>query len=150
MSRLELYIDNSQILDDIIKYIDKHEVKARIISKKGDILDTYSNTHSIPSSCDFSYAPPTMNEMLSDTTIAIPSRHLKNVLGPENINKYGEVRKSAVYAVINNYISCKKILVLNNNVYLDDHLKNILCVSYNSMTYIEIYQKLNEMLTDKI
>jgi hypothetical protein len=90
--------------------------------------------------------PPTKEEMLLRDEWTIPSGHLKVYIGKEYLNRYGQIRRKDMYIFLNEVIRFNKLQVFDDIIYINAYLQELLQTHCGSMTFVEIYQKVDENL----
>lgn len=146
MSQIELSLVTTKQIHSILQHVNTWGIDARIVSKAGDIYDTYISSNDIPATCVVSMLPPTKEEMLLRDEWTIPSGHLKVYIGKEYLNRYGQIRRKDVYIFLNELIRFNKLQVFDDIIYINKHLQELLQTHCGSMTFVEIYQKVDENL----
>jgi hypothetical protein len=146
MSRIELHLTNLDQINQICKLIEKWNIDASMYTKEGDIYAVYQENNSLPASCKYSVLPPTKDKMLECDTWMKPSEYLKGYLGKEYLNKYGYIRKRGMYTFLNEQIRIRGLPIFGEIVYLDNYMQSILQTRCGSMSFVEIYQKIDENL----
>jgi len=146
MSQIELSLVTTNQIHSILQHVNTWAIDARIVSKPGDIYDTYISSNSIPATCVVSMLPPTKEEMLLRDEWTIPSGHLKVYIGKEYLNRYGQIRRKDMYIFLNEVIRFNKLQVFDDIIYINAYLQELLQTHCGSMTFVEIYQKVDENL----
>ena len=146
MSKIELSLTTSEQVDLILRLVKEWGIGASIVCKEGDIYDSYKSSTARPVTCDYSVLPPTRDEMLLRDEWTVPSGHLKGYITKEYLNRYGEIRRKNVYKFLNDQIAFRSLTVIGEMVYLNTYLQDLLQTCCGSMTFVEIYKKVDENL----
>jgi len=150
MNRIELYVKDPDTFLKVMELIRVCNIESSIYSKKGGIYEEYKNKDMIPASSLYLELPPTRDEMRKCDTVVRPSRHFKEWLGPQNLNKNGLTQKNYIYDFLDNQVKYQKLTVLNDTIYLNNYMRSGLQTDVGCLTWVELYQAADKMLDDKI